>query len=412
MKKLVIFLTSCICAGFVSAQEVTVAGKIMDASTQKPISFADVILEKAGIGTISNDDGTFILNVPAGLINDTVKITHIGYTEYVNSFSGLQALRAAIELNIAPKMLDEVVIRPLNALEITKKAFESVPQNFSGSAYAMNAFFRGNVEVDGNIIELVEALIDVKYSAYDGESAAFDLKPLKGRRMGDADSCEAFRKLHINSHLDALFFEDLVHKRRDLLLTVFADNTDMHLVDIINFDGMQVYEIEFDEKNNVSKDLFKGKMFIDSKSLAIVRVEYGQSTKGVEFDKFNAGQRNIPDSVMHYRHDGYHVTMNYRKRDSTWYLDDVVGDYYYHAMRDGSKIYPPVDSKIIIHCELFVTDIDNKSPVKTKLAGIIHKENWIFNKFKNYDPNYWEHINYIVPSRKIISVADTLSNVK
>jgi hypothetical protein len=412
MKGLLLSLTCCVFVGIVCAQEITVTGKIIDGNTQKPILFADIFMEKTGIGTISNDDGTFILNVPVGSLNDSVKITHIGYSVYINTFAGLQALHKDIELVVAPKLLDEVVIRPLYGAEISKKAFENASENYSRIPYGMKAFFRGNVAVDGKIIELVEALMDIKYSAYNGEKAAFEIKPLKGRRAGDADSCEAFRALPASSHVDNLFYEDMVHKRKKFLLIDFAENSDIRVTDIIDFDGMQVYEIEFDERANVSKPMFKGKLFIDSKSLAIVRVEYGNSPNGDAYDQFNATQAAVPDSVLHYKHEGYYVTMNYKKRDSTWYLDDVVGDYYYHAMREGGKVNSSIDSKIVIHSELFVTDVDTKHAVKGNLGGVRHREDWIFNKIKNYDPNYWEHINYIVPSKRINAIVDTLSNAK
>ena len=408
MKTLFLLLTFCLLGGAGRTQDITVTGKIIDGSTQKPISFADIILEKAGIGTVSNDDGTFTLNVPAGFQDDSVKITHIGYGVYMNTFSGLQRLQKPIGLEIVPKLLDEVVIRPLNGVEIVKKAFGKLSETYSRVPYGMKAFFRGSVEVDNKVIELVEALMNIKYAAYNGEKATFDIRPTKGRRAGTTDSCEAFRSLPMTSHVDNLFYEDLLHKRRAFLLNDFAEGSDMQVVDIIPFDGMQVYEIEFDQKDNVTRPMFKGKLFVDAKSLAVVRVEYGNSPTGLAYDAFNARQPDAPDSVLHYRHDGYYVVMNYRKRDSTWYLDNVVGDYYYYAMRSGSMVKPPIDSKIVIHSELFVTDVDTKHAASGKLTDVKHGEGWIFNRIRNVDPDYWQHLNYIVPSKRINAITDTL----
>jgi hypothetical protein len=230
---------------------------------------------------------------------------------------------------------------------------------------------------------------------------------LKGRRGNIPDTSRAFKYINIRSVPDAMFFEELVHKRKEFLLSNFIENSDWQLLDIINFDSTQVYEIGFDQKDNVQKALFKGRIFIETRTLAIVRVEYGASPKGIDFDKYN--KKQAADDEVHNELVDYHVTMNYKRRDSTWYLNDIIGDYEFQVTRNNRDPGKVIDSKLAIHGEMLITDIDTRhvTPISES-----HRTDWIFNKINNYDPNYWEHINYIVPSLKIKAIADTLNDIK
>ena len=412
MKKIILCMLCCLSSFVLAAQGIAISGKIVDKNTHNPISYANIIVEKSGIGVISNEDGEFVLNVEAISLKDTVKVTHIGYDAYVISLSDLKALNKGIEMDISPKVLDEIVIRPSDAVVIVKEAFQKIKKNYSQVPYGMKAFCREDVQENKKIIELAEALVEVYLSAYDGEKAVWEIRPLKGRKDRTTDTLNSFKFLPSRSYPDALFYQDMVHKSRDFLLTNFTENSDMELTDVINFNGQQVYEISFDEKENVSQPLFKGKIFIEAKSLAIVRVEYGASPNGTDFDNFNKAQKAVPENEAHYMHEGYYVIINYERKDSIWYLHDIVGDYHFHVNKAAGNGIKPVDSRLDIHCELSITDILNKQISKVKFVANRHAADWIFNKINNYDPHYWDHINYIAPSRRIVENYDTLMNIK
>ena len=63
----------------VSAQDATVTGTVTDAASQRPVGSVQVFLVGTGLGTLSRDNGRFvILNVPAG--DYTLRAERIGYT--------------------------------------------------------------------------------------------------------------------------------------------------------------------------------------------------------------------------------------------------------------------------------------------------------------------------------------------
>ncbi|HEY8967508.1 MAG TPA: carboxypeptidase-like regulatory domain-containing protein, partial [Puia sp.] len=82
MEKGLVFLLLLI-AGIARCQTgVSLAGKVVDSTSNKPLSNCSVYLNNTSIGTITSDDGTFLLkNIPRGRAD--LIISDIGYATYV-----------------------------------------------------------------------------------------------------------------------------------------------------------------------------------------------------------------------------------------------------------------------------------------------------------------------------------------
>jgi len=103
--------------GLVYAQTITqtINGKVLDAQTHKPLSFATVVVLDTDpvIGTSCDVNGNFTLEkVPVG--RQSISISMVGYETYVeNEFLVSSGHNARIEAELSPKAqeLDEVVVR-------------------------------------------------------------------------------------------------------------------------------------------------------------------------------------------------------------------------------------------------------------------------------------------------------------
>src|SRR5690348_4183306 len=82
MKKGLVFLLLLI-AGIARCQTgVSLAGKVADSTSNKPLSNCSVYLNNTSIGTVTSEDGTFLLkNIPRGRAD--LIISAIGYSTYV-----------------------------------------------------------------------------------------------------------------------------------------------------------------------------------------------------------------------------------------------------------------------------------------------------------------------------------------
>jgi hypothetical protein len=68
------------CSSFLMAQDtLKLVGSVYDSATRKPIQYVNIGIARQGIGTVSNDSGTFVLNIPAEKSNGSLTFSCIGY---------------------------------------------------------------------------------------------------------------------------------------------------------------------------------------------------------------------------------------------------------------------------------------------------------------------------------------------
>lgn len=98
------------------AQTGVVQGQVVDASSLRPLSDAQILVEGTGIGQLANASGRFVLlNVPAG--DHVVHVTMIGYNEAEQSVTVApdQTVTIDISLESTAISLDELVVTGVGA---------------------------------------------------------------------------------------------------------------------------------------------------------------------------------------------------------------------------------------------------------------------------------------------------------
>ncbi len=104
------------------SQTGTIQGQVVDASSRRPLSEAQVLVEGTGIGQLANSSGRFVLlNVPVG--QQVVRVTLIGYDEVERTVSVGVGQTVTLDFELASKAisLDEIVVTGLGA-ETTRRA--------------------------------------------------------------------------------------------------------------------------------------------------------------------------------------------------------------------------------------------------------------------------------------------------
>ena len=92
------------------AQQITIAGRVADEETQKPIEFASILMKENGLWAITGADGTFrIKNIPAGKVVLTIQC--LGYaTRQIALDINKDIPRLRINLKQENLKLDEVTV--------------------------------------------------------------------------------------------------------------------------------------------------------------------------------------------------------------------------------------------------------------------------------------------------------------
>ncbi len=139
----------------------TIKGKIIDANTKKPVSFAVISVDKFNSGATADLDGVFELQLPEGAQSISIQI--IGY---IKKTIPVKELTALITLSTTGIRLDEIVIRPGEnpAVAIirrviknkTKFNIDNLP-HYICNTYAKTYFtfsdFKGNEVADSNSVD-------------------------------------------------------------------------------------------------------------------------------------------------------------------------------------------------------------------------------------------------------------------
>lgn len=99
------------CLSFAVCAQTTLSGKIVMAGTNMPIASASVFLSNTSVGTISKEDGSFIIEkFPAGRYD--LVVTILGYETYIIELNSLKLPdNFLITLQPKSKELEEVVVR-------------------------------------------------------------------------------------------------------------------------------------------------------------------------------------------------------------------------------------------------------------------------------------------------------------
>lgn len=85
---------------------------VISKSTHEPISYASVGVVNRNLGTVTDSLGNFALSVPLSYINDTLRISSIGYESKSFAVKDINSIPDTIELCDKIVELSEVVVKP------------------------------------------------------------------------------------------------------------------------------------------------------------------------------------------------------------------------------------------------------------------------------------------------------------
>ncbi|MDO1501233.1 carboxypeptidase-like regulatory domain-containing protein [Winogradskyella maritima] len=162
-----------ICASFGFAQ-LEIKGKVVDFMKLLPLDNANVYIQNTTIGTISNTDGKFVLQIPQSLAQDTLVVSSIGFKSFKVRVADYDATQDIfLEEDVAS--LDEILLvaetRPKTGNDIVLRALERLEDNLPDSSYVQKGFLRHKERNSREFKWLIESAITVYDSGYASSSS-------------------------------------------------------------------------------------------------------------------------------------------------------------------------------------------------------------------------------------------------
>lgn len=108
-----------------------IRGRVLDAETQEPLPFANIVIVGRNMGTVSNREGFFVLDESSIQPTDTIQFSYIGFESKKISARDMQG---KVEIALKPSIvnLQEVAVfsRQLSAKEIIRLIKENYATNY------------------------------------------------------------------------------------------------------------------------------------------------------------------------------------------------------------------------------------------------------------------------------------------
>jgi len=309
-----------------SAQRIIITGKVTNEQSGRPIRRASISINNKGIGTGTNDAGQFILLIPQANLKDTLSITCIGFDSKRIPVATLEN-EQVLSITLAKSTIElmEVTITHYDALKVLQKAIARIPENNINQPHLLRGFYRMYTFKNDSPLQLSEAVFDVFNFGY-GDKRADLFKLIKARN--EKNTLE-FGSIEFGQKPNTIFEQDIVNHLPacGFLNDAGLERHDFEVTGVVDVNGYHAYEVEFKEKTGQTKDTYRGRMYIDTKTYAFIYFDFGLSPAGLRIPAKNNFilKSLIGIGGVGLKMTGDRMRVNYQQVNNKWVLASVEG---------------------------------------------------------------------------------------
>lgn len=381
-----------------------VYGKVTDSSDGHSLAFASVTHVVSGVSNVSNSEGFFSLKLPMEVSpEDEIRVSFLGYvtaTLRVEDFSESSPDKPhGIRLPPVSFTLDPAVIRSIEPLSLLMEAYDKVKDNYPSVTTGMTAFYREIIRrQSGRYLALSEAVLDINkasYTSFQSDRARI----FKGRASTDYRAADSILIRFRGGVVAALDMDNVKNPFAGVWLREVERHYRFAMGEPVLRDGLFFYVITFTQIDGSEEILYSGRLYIESESLAIGRIELSLNVKGRE--EKAAGimvVKRPPDTRFYVTKADYAV--NYKRFGDTWHYD-------YSLMRinlssrKGKSLFR---NNYVITGEMAVT-AHNEAPARIGADERIRFKDFLSEKVGDFrDDDFWGDYNVIEPDKSIDAV--------
>lgn len=381
-----------------------VYGKVTDSPDRNPLAYASVTHVVSGVSNVSNSEGFFSLKLPMEVSpEDEIRVSFLGYvtaTLSVEDFSESSPDKPhGIRLPPVSFTLDPAVIRSTEPLSLLMEAYDKVKDNYPSVTTGMTAFYREIIRrQSGRYLALSEAVLDINkasYTSFQSDRARI----FKGRASTDYRAADSILIRFRGGVVAALDMDNVKNPFAGVWLREVERHYRFAMGEPVLRDGLFFYVVTFTQIDGSEEILYSGRLYIESGSLAIGRIELSLNVKGRE--EKAAGimvVKRPPDTRFYVTKADYAV--NYKRFGDTWHYD-------YSLMRinlSSRKGKSFFRNNYVITGEMAVT-AHNEAPARIGADERIRFKDFLSEKVGDFrDDDFWGDYNVIEPDKSIDAV--------
>ncbi len=365
------------------AQEIAISGKLED-QTGNEIPFAHVYVKGTTLGTLTNVEGNYALNLPERYRSDSIIFSCVGFQSRVLPLQLLTGSVQKIRLEESEIMLAEVVVSNLSAKSIWINAVRKKEENFSTDRFRLTGFYRTTFQEDGQFTRLLEAAVHIHGDRFIKKRA--EIEYLEVRKAKDLRE----NKWQVNDgYLEHLVNNHPLRWIPDFLSTRGKNKYDFTISDILSQDNERYYVID---AIGSPKNMHDAQMLIKADNYEIYRIT-------IFWKPENSGDFSWAWE---------------KKDDSRFFCDEQTSVYEY--IKYNGKMVPKRSSwhrkgrvindsteETLFHTEsideLLITNIDSKSYKFENRTPIEVQNIYEMAEYFPYNKPFWQTINRPVDSK-------------
>ncbi|MDR1632561.1 MAG: carboxypeptidase-like regulatory domain-containing protein [Dysgonamonadaceae bacterium] len=385
----------------------TVNGTIKNMRNKKKIPYVNVYVPGTNVGTISNEDGEFILKLDNSLKTTGIELSAVGFYNTRIEVSKDDQPDQTFYMNPLSVKLSEVeVLGWENPRELIATALEKVETNYSLIPNLMTGFYRETAQKGKKYINISEAIIHLYKDSYKADVFKERVQVLKGRNLISPKFSDTLAVKLLGGPNLAIFC-DIVKNPGIILDKNLLYYYSYKIGDMTSINNRIQYVVHFSPQVLIDQPLYSGTFYIDRETLAFTRAEFKMDMH--DKDKVTAlilkhkpkGLRFSPQEV------GY--VISYRQNEGKTYLNYVHNEMKFKC--DWKRRLFATNYTVI--SEMVVTDnqIDNITRIPVKSSFSMNKS-LSEEAMTYYDSDFWGAYNIIEPTESLEMAVGKLKKVQ
>lgn len=379
-------------------------GRVISNDTKEPLAFADISVINSNLSTITNIEGEFTLKIPKSLSTGSIQVSFLGYKTTEVQLNTLKEKNNILFLKAIPTQLSQVNINaPKDAKSLVQAALIKPTNQYLNEKIVMTAFYRETIKKRKKNASLAEAVVKIYKEPYTtNKKDAVEL--LKSRKNTNYSRLDTLAVKLQGGPFSALYL-DMVKYRDYIFNKDFFDYYTFNFDQSTEINNRKVYVINFYQLPNIVTPLYKGQLYIDAETFALISADYDLNLDNKEeaveqFIKRKPSRVKVEPQKAFY-HVDFKTTADGKRYFSYSNVQIVL------RVKWRKKLF---SSLYALNIEMVVTDWTNAITTKIIEENRLRPSVILSDKTSGFsDPEFWGRYNIIEPDKSIESAIKKIS---
>ena len=371
------------------------SGEVRDSDTRDELVLVDLEVEGTNIRTVTNNEGEFILKVPLRYLNSNLVLTSVGYQTKVIPISSLSTSDNDIRLERSITELKEVNINvPSDANKLVLEMLSRIEQNYLTENVIMTAFYRETIRKRRQDASLAEAVVEIYKQPYTS-SRNDRIKLIKSRKNTNYSKLDTLA-LKLQGGPFNTLYSDLIKYPEFVFSEEFFAAYDFEFENTTRVDGRSIFVVSFKQKPEVITPLYYGKLYIDTKSYALISAVYNLNVENEDLAADIFVKRKPRRVTVFPTEAAYRV--DYKFKNGKWHYgySNILLTF---KVDWKGKLF---NSVYTLQSEMVITDWEFNESENLRGKEQIRPNVILADEASGFaDPEFWGEYNIIEPEKSI-----------